>query len=417
MRQRAAVGGALPRKSSASDRGTLRQHARLLLLQLAGRLLPPGQAPAQLPGGASILVIRPDHLGDLLLAAPAVALLRGSLPGARLTYLVGPWGEEAARRGPPVDEVVTCRFPGFTRQSKPSPLQPYRLLLAEAARLGGRFQAALVMRPDHWWGALLAALARIPLRLGYGVSECAPLLTHALPWPSRAEAPPGNLEQVNAALVRRLLELAPRAEVSATAESPLFRVLPEERAFAAALAAEDGLGAGQPLVALHPGSGAVLKGWPVNRWIEVGSALAARFDARVLVTGSEEELPLADQVARGIGASAASVAGRTSLGQLAALLELAQCALGPDCGPMHLAAAMGTPTVRLFGPTDPRLFMPLGRSDQVALTVELPCRPCGRLEQPPCGARLEPACLMGIGVEQVVAAASTALGAGPGASA
>ena len=97
--------------------------------------------------------------------------------------------------------------------------------------------------------------------------------------------------------------------------------------------------------------------------------------------------------------------GKTTLGQLGALCKRAMLVLGVDSGPLHLAAALGTPTLRLYGPTDEAIFGPLdhlGDSGAPApppnhhvLTNPLPCRPCGNLLAPPCGARSEPACLLG----------------------
>ena len=148
---------------------------------------PPGRpaAPAasvgpSLPAGPAsnaprrILVIRPDHLGDLLFATPALHLLRASLPDAHIAALVGPWGEAVLAGNPDIDELLTCPFPGFTRQPKSNPLAPYRLLQAEAQRLAALdFDLALVLRFDHWWGAWLAAAAGIPQRLGYAIDEVA----------------------------------------------------------------------------------------------------------------------------------------------------------------------------------------------------------------------------------------------------
>jgi lipopolysaccharide heptosyltransferase II len=346
---------------------------------------------------ASILLIRPDHLGDLLLSYSAVGLLRRGLPHAHLTYLVGAWGEEIARRGPPVDEVLACPFPGFTRRPKPSIWQPYRLLLAEAARLRGRYEAAVVLRPDHWWGALLAAAAGIPVRVGYATPDCAPLLTHPLPWKGWASA---EVMAVEAA--RRLLALVPNGRRDEVARPERFRVTTNEHAYADELLREVGLADSGPLVALHPGAGARLKRWPSQRWAAVGAALVREAGARIVVTGGAEERELAERVAAGIGPGAVCVAGRTGLGQLAAVLERARLALGPDSGPLHLAAAVGTPTLRLFGPTDPGVFMPLDERGQHALTVPLACRPCGNPERPPCGALEHPGCLQGLTVEQVV---------------
>jgi ADP-heptose:LPS heptosyltransferase len=103
---------------------------------------------------------------------------------------------------------------------------------------------------------------------------------------------------------------------------------------------------------------------------------------------------------------ALELAGATTLGQLGALVERCQLALGGDSGPLHLAAVLGVPTLRLYGPSDPCQFgpWPPGQSQRV-LTHQLPCRPCRNLVAPPCGAFHEPPCLLGLGEARVAAAA------------
>ena len=116
-----------------------------------------------------ILILRPDHLGDLLLAGPALAALRAALPAAHLTGLVGPWGRPIWERLPSLDAVETLPFPGIV--ARPArPWQPYTLLRAQARRLRvGGYDLAVSLRFDYWWGALLAEQARIPVRWGYGL--------------------------------------------------------------------------------------------------------------------------------------------------------------------------------------------------------------------------------------------------------
>jgi hypothetical protein len=174
---------------------------RLVMLRVAGaalRAVSPTR-PSRRPERPRVLLIRPDHLGDTLLTTPAVELLRKALPDARLTMLVGPWSEEMARRDPLLDEVLVLPFPGFTRAPKGSYLAPYRLLRQAASELRrGSYDAALVLRFDHWWGAWLAALAGIPTRVGYGVRECVPFLTDAQPPPDRLHWTAQSLALVDA---------------------------------------------------------------------------------------------------------------------------------------------------------------------------------------------------------------------------
>src|SRR5688572_7575462 len=158
-----------------SDR---RRAVRLAGLRLAGpplaavgrltrRLIQPPD-PSERGEPPRILLIRPDHLGDVLLATPAEAVLRAALPQAQIDWLVGPWSAEIARRAGGPGDVLTVDFPGFTRRPKASVAEPYLQLIREAARLRARhYDAALILRPDHWWGAMLAAAAGIPRRFGF----------------------------------------------------------------------------------------------------------------------------------------------------------------------------------------------------------------------------------------------------------
>jgi ADP-heptose:LPS heptosyltransferase len=393
--------------SSVIRHPSSRDAARRLALQLVARLLP--SAPPLQGRPRRLLLIRPDHFGDVLLASPAIAALRQARPEAHISLLVGPWSLEVARRGAQVDEILTCEFPGFTRRPKRHPLEPYQLLLREARRRRGRYDLALILRPDHWWGALLAALAAIPLRLGWDTPTTRPFLSEALPPPPAAHAARLNLmlaERAAEVVAGARTERSPAATDGPRLDlpdhlAPIFRLTPEERAWAAELAER----AGGPLILLHPGSGSQLKNWPADRWAAVVDALAER-GACVVLTGGPDDPASPRAVAAAMRARPLVLAGATTLGQLGALAERCALALGTDNGPLHLAAALGAPTLRLYGPTDPAIFGPWGSAaDHLVLTHQLPCRPCGNLIAPPCTAHQEPPCLLGIETERVAEAA------------
>ena len=348
----------------------------------------------RLPSRPRLLLIRPDHIGDVLLTSPAVEMLRKSLPDVRLTVMVGAWSEDVARRDPLVDEVAVCPFPGFTRTAKGSILEPYRLLLSVASALRSRhYDAALVLRFDHWWGAWLAAFAGIPLRVGHGTADCRPFLTDAIQPLAREH------------WVERSLRVAGRLLTTwgvAVPEVPLplrFGLREPDETEAQRLWDELEFGAGKVAV-IHPGSGATLKLWPEGRWAELGRSLAEQ-GVRVLVTGSASEAGVAERIAREVP-GARSLAGRTDLGVLAALFRRCDLVAGVDSGPLHMAVAMNAPSVHLFGPTDPAVYGPWG--DPLlhrAVTAAWPGSPCGRLDlQPPDGE--SPACMRAITVEQVL---------------
>lgn len=388
----------------------LRRRLRLLGLRALGALLrtqrqTPLPSPAEYPRHPCILLVRPDHVGDVLLSTPVVVYLRRALPGAHLTWMVGPWSYEVVRRGPPADEVLLCPFPGFQRRPKDSHLSPYSTLLRYRARLRpARYDMALILRPDHWWGAMLTATAGIPIRVGYDVPENLPFLTHALP-----ACEPTHAVARSLALAQAAVRIITHQELPHLPEdTPTFRMEDTDQRRADQLLT--GLPPDMPLLAIHVGSGSPLKSWLPRRWAAVADGLAARFGAQVVLTGGPGEGEMVDAVRAYMRSPAHVLVGQTDLGSLAAVFLRCRLVLGADSGPLHLATALGVPTVRLYGPTDPRVFGPWGDAAlHQVVHARLPCQPCGNLESPPCRARREPPCLQAVSVESVAGTAEAIL--------
>ena len=129
-----------------------------------------------------LLVIRPDHLGDVLLMMPAIRLIKLERPDIELHVICGKWAAELLAPYDEIDVVLTLEFPGFQRQRVSATRNPYLIALDSARMLREiGYGSALVMRPDHWWGAMLAFLAGIRERIGYDKANIAPFLTGRLP--------------------------------------------------------------------------------------------------------------------------------------------------------------------------------------------------------------------------------------------
>ncbi|HLI28351.1 MAG TPA: glycosyltransferase family 9 protein [Chloroflexota bacterium] len=395
---------------AASEPGRRARWRRRLLRGLA---LPLRWGPRErLPADSRrprVLVVRPDHLGDLLLATPALALLRAALPEAHLTALVGPWAQPVLDGRQEVDAVRLCPFPAFARRPPRHPLAPYLLLLREAWRLRrARYDAALVLRVDDWWSAALVAWAGIPLRIGYAVPESAPFLTDALP-ADYAQHSAWESWRVVGRLLARLGQPIPAGGPPPVTARPT----PDGTTAATAWLAAQGLAAAEPLIAVHPGSGARLKCWPADRWAEVADALVDRLGARVVLTGSAAERPLVEAIRAGMRRPAWVAAGALDWQGLAGLFARCRLVLGVDSGPLHLAVALGVPTVHVFGPTAPARFGPWGSGARhQVVRVALPCSPCGHVVAPPCGAEATPACLQAVLPVMVLRAAEAALAHG-----
>jgi ADP-heptose:LPS heptosyltransferase len=407
---------------------TPHQQIRLLLLRLIPYLTRPLKLRRSYPliRSPSVALIRPDHLGDLLFTTPAIRLLREAFPQAHITCLVGPWSKAVIENNPHIDEIALCPFPSFTRQKKRSIIEPYVILLQCARQLRQRnFDLAFVLRFDHWWGALLAYLAGIPRRVGYDVAEVRPFLTDSVPYSSERHEVEQNLalvEQVaglrSQVTGRKSQVTGRRSQVSGRrsqacselgrriASWPLeFHLNAEDEGFAEGYLVGHGVEDGDLLVDIHPGAGAPVKLWRNEGWAQVADTLAQRYGAEVILTGAAEEVPLCKAIAEEMATKPIVAAGETSLGGLAAIMARCQLVLGVDSGPLHLAVAMGTPTVHLFGPVDSRAFGPWGDpARHIVVTSEMDCIPCHRLDYAPAELHQHP-CVQNITVEQVLEAA------------
>lgn len=373
----------------------LKHQARRRLLRIAS-LIP--TRPARLPSRERILLIRPDHLGDVLLTTPAIRALRAARPQAELHALAGPWSAEILAAYAEIDQVLTLPFPGFSRTPKADWKSPYQLVLQAAGwlrRIG--YSSAVILRPDHWWGALLAARAGIAERIGYAHPDVTPFLTESI------TLQPEHAIQQNLRLVERWT-----GTVSPDRVRYSFPVDPIDRAYIDGYLEEWNIGADQRVICIHPGTGTWVKHWVEENWAKVADTLAEQLDGRIVLSGGDREIPLAQRIAGQMKHKPVIAAGDTRVGQLAALFQRAKVVLGPDSGPLHLAAAVGAPTVALYGPADPVEFGPWGDPQrQIALTSDIGCRPCRILDWDSDDPAYHP-CLREITVGRVLEAARRA---------
>jgi ADP-heptose:LPS heptosyltransferase len=407
-----------PHSQPAEQRGlNLKRLLRILVLLVVRLIGMPGahtasrQTRSPQPGTSRILLIRPDHLGDLLLTTPVLHTLRTRTPDARISMMVGPWSSEIVARHPDIDNVITFPFPGFQRA--PQKLwTPYVLLFSAAQQLRrGNYDLVINLRPDFWWGAALAYLARIPRRVGYAISPGTPFLTRALPYPPHQHWTVSALRLASAGL--ETLGYAALEEPFTPECYPLqFTPTAEEHGWAAERLGKAGIDARTPVVVIHAGAGAAVKLWRTQAWSDCANALTTLLTGpvpvRIMLTGSQSERAMMEEIARGIAAPVLLVYD-ASVGQLAALLARAQLVLGVDSGPLHLAVAQGTPSLRIYGPTDARIYGPWGPAEQhlvVASTQRCPgCPviPCGRIDFRPEELAAHP-CVRLVAEQEVLAA-------------
>ncbi len=344
-----------------------------------------------------VLLFRLERIGDLLMTLGAIGAIRARLPDADLRLVVGSWNAPLARCLPAVDAVETFDVPWLSRERPGSTL---RAAVAQSAvwRRHG-FDLALNFEPDIRSNALVAA-SGAPRRAGYASGGGGAFLTHAIDY-DRTIHSAENAQR----LVSRVLpaERFPPAADSSNG-IPLRIPAAAHETAGQLLAAHDRPG---PLIGINPGAGRLVKEWPPERFAAVAAALAADDGATIVLLGAEGDRVQADGVRQALPPDVALIdlVGRAPLVELAAVLARLSVLITGDTGPAHLAAAVDTPVIAIFGPTDPIRYAPLTRHVEV-VHADLWCRPCGRLRRPPkrCthGA---PDCLTGVETDAVVAAA------------
>ncbi|MEP7131899.1 MAG: lipopolysaccharide heptosyltransferase II, partial [Acidobacteriota bacterium] len=300
----------------------------------------------------SILIVAPNWLGDAVMAIPFVRALQSARPGASITVL--------AKRGP---GAILGALPGV------EVLERRSSVLADAVALRRRSLASAWLLPNSLRSAFAPFLAAIPERVGFATDGRRALLTRALPPPS------GTSHQLRD--YDSLLE----ADGIAPDFSPPRLLLPESAVTLADAALSS---AGLPRegsILLAPGAAfAWTKRWPPSHWGRLASLLRDSGAAAGIVIGPGEEAIAAEAVLAAGFAVPILGADLDPLG-LAALLARARVAVTNDSGPMHLAAAVGTPVVALFGPTDPGRTGPAGSPSRV-LDRYVFCSPCFLKECP-----------------------------------
>jgi ADP-heptose:LPS heptosyltransferase len=315
-----------------------------------------------------LLVVRPDNLGDVLLTTPALAAVRAAAPRARIDLLVSPAGAAAAELLPDVDETVVAQV--SWQRIGPSTGPPDAELVAELARRG--YDAAVLLTSfsqSPWPGAYACQLAGIPVRAGLSKEFGGAALTHWVP------APDDALHQVD-----RSLHLLGRLGVPARGSALHVRVPADGRDAARSALAAAGLDPDAAHAVLLPGASCAARRYPAARFREVAGRLAGA-GLPVAVCGPRGERDLVAEVADG-QPGVVGMAGALDVPGLAGLLAGARVAVANNSGGMHLADAVGTPSVVLFAGTELlEQFRP--RSGPAAvLGVPTTCSPCRQFSCP-----------------------------------
>jgi len=345
-----------------------------------------------------VLAVRLDNLGDVLMTTPALAAIKESLPGVHLTLLASRSGALLKRHLPMVDEVIEHEA-GWVKNDRAASADDDLALVQRLA--AGQYDAAVIFTvctQNPLPSAMLCRLAGIPLRAAYCRENPYALLTHWLREPDTQVATARHE-------VQRQLDLVGSVGWR-TADARLrFALHDTDHDTLAAKLRLAGLGPGQPWVVLHPGATAASRRWPAARFGQAADAIAADTGCAIVFSGSAGEQALIDEARAQMSQPSISLAGALSLGELAALVAGAQVLVSNNSGPVHLAAALGTPVVDLYALTNPQHTPWLVPAK--VLNRDVPCRNCLKSVCP----QGHHQCLLGVPASEV-AEATRALMAG-----
>ena len=293
-----------------------------------------------------LLVVKLADLGDVLTVTPALRALRQGLPTAHITAMVTPKTHPVVEGSPLVDQVLT-----FDKFIYDVPIQSLRRMalrtgwhLLEQLRREGYQALALMHHLTTCWGtvkyALLTCATKARIRAG---------LDNGHGWfLTQRVADKGFGGQHEVAYWLEVAKL-----LGGRIDDPLMTIPLSPGDETAAERCLSGI-ARRPLVALHPGSGGYSRArrWPLSGFQVVANALSADYKAQVVLVGGPEEQELAQQIVAGLREPPVNLVGQTTLRQLGAILQRCDLFVGNDNGLMHLAAAVGTPVVAIFGPSN-----------------------------------------------------------------
>jgi heptosyltransferase-2 len=338
-----------------------------------------------------VLIRGTNWIGDVVMTLPAVAAVRKMWPRARISILAKPWVAEVYRLSPDVDEIIPFEEPGRHAGI------PGKWRLAGELRKN-RFDCAILLQ-NAIEAAIIARLAGIPLRVGYNSDGRGALLTHSvrrIPEIRRVHQIDYYLAMVAAVgcpAADRDIRLSPGGDYAATVES---------------LFTQYGLEPNRPLIGIAPGAAyGPAKKWFPERFAAVADRLIDDTGAQTVLFGSTGDRESTTAVAQSARHPLTDIAGKTSLKEAIAVIARCNLFLSNDSGLMHVAGALGIPTIAVFGSTNPATTSPAGKKS-VVIHHDVECAPCLK---PVCPTDFR--CMEMIGVEEVYVAAQKLMGAVP----
>ena len=338
-----------------------------------------------------ILIARLDRLGDVVLSTPVIRHMRKLFPKAHISFMVRPENRDVVENNPDLNEVILYdkggREKGFLGAAK------FALVLLKK----NRFDMAIALHPSARTH-IAFFLAGIPARIGYD-RKMGWLLTERIPHFKQE----GEMHE---ALYNFHLLGEAGFDVSGADARPYMATSERDKAFVDRI--QEKMGFGNGFIVVHAGASCPSKRWPPERFAEAADALAAKFGYHIVIVGGSDTAEHSGKMVSAMKGRAFDLTGKLNIGALAEVISRARIFISNDSGPVHIAVAVGTPVVAIFGRKNPGLspkrWGPLGQRD-IVLHRDVGCKKCLAHE---CDKGFK--CLEAVAVDDVVKAARGILG-------
>ena len=339
-----------------------------------------------------IAIFRALYLGDMLLAVPALRSIRAGFPDAEITLIGLPWAADFSHRfSHYIDRFVEfAGYPGIA-EVEVDPVRTRRFL--EDQRTYG-YDLVIQMHGNGQTSNPFVLDLKGRMTAGYyekTEKSSRAQLTFSMPYPNRWPEVLRNLG---------LAKLLGCDSNSTVLEFPLF----QEDHIAATKLLRKLPRAHRPWIGLHTGSRSPSRHWPARYFAQVADFFANRYKAQIILTGSLDDSSTVQEVVGGMKAQPLNLAGKTSMGGLAALISKLDLFISNDTGPSHIANAVDTPSLTIFGPADPRRWAALDKARHPIVRKPVECSPCGYWECP-----IDHRCLVWLKPEAVIGTAEKLL--------
>ncbi|MFH1380740.1 MAG: lipopolysaccharide heptosyltransferase II [Candidatus Omnitrophota bacterium] len=305
-----------------------------------------------------ILIIEVNWLGDVLFSTPLIKAVRKRFKNAHIACMTVPRCKEILENNPNINEIII-----YDEKGKHVSLLGKWRLICELRKK--HFDLAIILHRS-FTRALMAFLAGITERVGYDAKKRGFLLT------KRVEFPDRELHKTE-----HFLKIAESLGCDTKEKACEFFVSDEDKKFIKGELSKAGIDDNDLIIVINPGGNWGPKRWDPVKFAKVSDRLIDKYRAKIILSGAKKDIPLAEKIKNNMKNKPIIFTGRMDLKKLGALLERANFVISGDSGPMHMAVALKTNVIALFGPTSPRLTGPFGDGNYEVIKKDVGCDvPC-----------------------------------------